>query len=416
VNPLRLVFVTRRFWPLIGGSQKVMGNLALEMARRGSRVTILTARWRPNWPARITFHELPVVRLPHPAEQGWRTFRYMRSLACWLRQNQDRYDLVYVSALKHEAYAALRALRGRVPVVLRAERAGRSGDCLWQLDAGCGRRIKERCIKAEAFVGPSRAVERELQAAGYPRERIHYLPDGVPIPASRSPATKAVARAALSGANAALDLPRWAPLALYTGSLRPDRGLKHLLAGWGPIVARWPHARLWLAGDGPDRAALQGQIEAMNLTHRVALVGVFDTIDELLAAADLFVLPSLEGGAGLSLFEAMAAGLPIVAGDTPGNRDVMTDGKEGLLVPAADQRALSAAIARLFEQPELTTRLGAAARERATADFSLANMADAHVVLFERLVNRPDDARSIDPQKSNVGKKKVAGTFCAKHP
>ena len=54
------------------------------------------------------------------------------------------------------------------------------------------------------------------------------------------------------------------------------------MAAWGPIVARWPHARLWLAGDGPDRAALQGQIAAMNLGHRVMLVGVFDTIDELL--------------------------------------------------------------------------------------------------------------------------------------
>jgi len=422
VNPLRLVFVTPRFWPLIGGSQKVMANLAVELAGRGHRVTILTARWRPNWPERITLHELPVVRLPPPAvpsvgrqgcptarwagmasahtphrRAGWRTFRYVRALARWLKQSQDGHDLVYVSTLKHEAYATLRAVGGRPPVVLRAERAGRHGDCLWQLEAGCGRRIKERCMKAAAFVGPSRAIQRELQAAGYPRQRIHYLPDGVPVPPPRSPAAKAAARAVLGAAHAALQMPHWAPLVLYTGRLHPRNGLKHLLAAWEPILARWPHARLWLAGDGPDRAALRGQIEAMNLTHRVVLVGVFDTVDELLSAADLFVLPSLEGGGGLSLLEAMAAGLPIVAGETAGNRAVLCDAREGLLVPAADGGAVSAAIARLFDQPDLAARLGAAARDRATAEFSLAKMADAHVTLFERLV---------DPDLSTTGQER----------
>jgi glycosyltransferase involved in cell wall biosynthesis len=386
LNPLRLVFVTRRFWPLIGGSQKVLANLAVELAGRGCRVQILTARWRPNWPAQITFHELPVVRLPPPGERGLRTLRYMRALAGWLKQHQDAYDLVYVSGLKHEAYATLRAVGRCVPVVLRAEKAGRCGDCLWQIEAGCGRRIKDRCMKAAAFVGSSRALHRELQAAGYPRPRIQLLHDGVPIPPPRSPKAKAAARAVLGEANAALEVPHWAPLALYAGPMHAGQGLKHLLVAWQQIVARWPQARLWLAGDGPDRAALQGQIEAMNLGHRIALIGVFDTVDELLAAADLFVLPSLDGDVCLVLLEAMAAGLPIVAGDTPGNRSVLSDGREGLLVPADDAGALSSAIVRVLEQRDLAAGLGAAARERAMAEFSLAAMADGHVALFQHVM------------------------------
>ena len=386
MRPLRLVFVTCRLWPLVGGSEKVMAQLAVGLTGRGHRATILTAQWQPQWPRRIRLHELPVVRLPHAPKGGWATFRYLRALGGWLRRNRAEFDLVYVSGLRHEAYAAVRAVGGDVPVVLRAERAGRGGDCLWQIDAACGRPIKARCMEAAALVAPSGAIRRELEAAGYPRARIHELPDGVPILSPRSAETRAAARAMLREAIAATEPLRGGPLALYVGPLRADRGLRQLVTAWESIVARWGDARLWLAGDGPDRKALGEQIDAMNLRHRVLLVGVFDTVDELFSAADLFVMPTLEGGGSLALREAMGAGLPIVAGDTPGNRAVLADGREALLAPAADPASLGAAIARLIERPDLAAQLGDAARRRAEAESSLAKMIDAHVTLFERLV------------------------------
>lgn len=389
MNSLRLVLVTQRFWPLVGSAERLMAHLAVELARRGCWVTVLTAAWNAGWPARITFRGVPVVRLPHAPRGGRETLRYMWSLGRWLRRGEDRCDLAYVSRLRHEAYAVVRALRGRVPVVLRAEKPGRTGDCLWQIEATCGRRIKRQCMKAAALVGPSEAIQRELQAAGYPRSRIHHVPDGVPIPPPRDPATRATARSVLAEANAAMETFDWMPLAVYTGRLSRGKGLPHLVAAWQPIAARWPNARLWLAGDGPYRAELMRQAEALNLGGRVLAVGVLDEVDELLAAADLFVMPSEEAGTSLSLLEAMAAGLPIVAADTPGNRAVMADGQQGLLVPAAGPRALSAAIARLLDHPDLAARLGTAARERVLAEFSLAKMVDRHLTLFQGLVH-PD--------------------------
>jgi glycosyltransferase involved in cell wall biosynthesis len=273
-----------------------------------------------------------------------------------------------------------------VPVVLRAEGAGRTGDCVWQLEAACGRRIKYRTMEADALVAPSRAIERELKAAGFPRPRIHYLPNGVAVPPAREPADRVAARVALGAVDPALNPADRAPLAIYAGRLHEAKGLADLVAAWEAIVARRPNARLCLAGEGPFRGALAEQIEVGGLEGRVVLAGAFDHVDELLAAADLFVLPSHQEGMSLALLEAMAAGLPIVATDIPGNRDLLSSGRHALLVPPRDPAALAAAIERLLDEPELGARLGAAARGRVAEEFSLAKCVDEHVALFERLV------------------------------
>jgi glycosyltransferase involved in cell wall biosynthesis len=384
VNPLRLLLVTQRFWPLAGGAQRLMANLAIDLAARGCNVTVLTARWHPAWSTAFRFHGVPVVRLPHAPEGRWGTFRYLVSLARWLRRNVGRFDVVCVSSLQREAYVALRAVGRRLPVVLRAERAGSRGDCRWQAEACCGRRIARCAQTAAAVIAPSRIVEEELAVAGYDRGRICCVPNGVPLPPLRTPEARTAARAALAEAHPALELTDFTPLAVHIGRLRAHHGLHTLVAAWEAIVARWPNARLWLASEGPEHNALLRQAEMLNLAGRAIVVGTFDATDGLLAAADLFVAPSPEPGTGVALLEAMAAGLPVVAADTVANRQSITDNRDGLLVPPDDVPALSAAIYRLLDEPQLAAALAASARQRAEADFPLSRMSDGHVALFER--------------------------------
>jgi glycosyltransferase involved in cell wall biosynthesis len=370
----------------MGRGARVSANLAAELASRNVEVTLLTARFSPDWPPQIAFRRASLVRIAKPPGTARDANRYTRALARWLRRNQGRYDLVCVSALKHEARAAVAALRTQVPVVLRAESAGRFGDCLWQLDADAGRRIKKECLKADALIAPTRQIERELIAAGYPRDRIRHLPHGVPIPPTPDAARKAAARAALVTANPGLRMTDEAPLAVYVGRLDETKGLGYLLAAWPRVAAARPDARLWLVGEGPYRRVLEERIIDLDLLGRVFVAGTFDSVDEALAAADLFVAPSREEGPSLALIEAMAAGLPIVTTDLPGNREVVSDAEHALLVPARDAHALSAAVGRLLAQHELAVRLGAAARQRAQSRFTLAETADAHLNLFETLL------------------------------
>ncbi len=388
MNPLRLVLITRRFWPLVGGAEKVTANLASQWQEDGASVTILTARWQPQWSKTICFRDVPVVRLENPASRFRGTLVYMRSVARWLRRNRGNIDLVCVSMLKHSAYAALGAVGGHVPVVLRAEGGGASGDCRWQQEARFGGWIARKCRRsAAAVIGPSPAICEELTAAGYSADRVHRIANGVAIPPTRNPMLQQAARASLAATHPALEMPAGTPLAVYTGRLHRGKGLRYLVSAWTAVVGRWPNARLWIIGEGPHRQALEDQIQAVGLEGRVVPLGTFDCVDDLLTAADLFVLPSLEEGMSVALLEAMAAGLPVVVTDIPGNRLLVDHDRHGLLVPVEDAEALSSAVMRIFGDPDRAARMGVAGRDRVAGEFSLATMAQRHRQLFESLVH-----------------------------
>lgn len=385
----RLVLVSRRFWPLVGGAETVVATLAANFQAWGAATTVLTARWQSDWPAEIEHHGVRVVRLPQGSRRFVGTWRYMRSLSRWLRKHRGEFDLVYVSMLKHDAYACLGAARrGGFPVALLVEGGGLSGDVHWQLEDRFGRLIRRRCDEAAAIVAASPAIRDELIAAGYRRERIHFIPNGVAIPPERTTAARREARAALAALDPALGLSPEQPLAIFTGRLHEAKGLRELVAAWQGVVRRCPGATLWLVGEGPLGPTLADDIERHSLRGQVVLTGAFDDVGELLLAADLFVLPSWEEGMSLALLEAMAAGLPSVVSDIPGNRLLVDDGRHGLMVPMKDTAAIEGGIVRLLNDPALAGSLGAAARARVEEHYSHRRMVDANLALFDQLLHQ----------------------------
>jgi glycosyltransferase involved in cell wall biosynthesis len=386
MSALRLALVTRRYWPLVGGAEMAMANLASELRRQGASPIIVTAQWDPSWPKEVVHREAPVVRLPQPRMRMFGTWRYMTALGEWLRDRADSLDLVYVSMLKHDAYAALTALRRHpIPIALRAEGAGELGDIHWQRADRFGGLIRHRCFSADAFIACSPLIEAEFREAGYPAERVHFIPNGVAIPPFRSPELMREARISL-GLDDPEKPPRNTRLAVFTGRLDRAKGLGDLAAAWPAVLAQLPHARLWLVGEGPDRDWLQGQIESHGLSSSVAMPGAYDDVEDVLMAADMFVFPSHSEGMSLALLEAMAAALPIVASDIPGNRTLVSHEEHALLTPAHDAAALAKSIVRLLTDARLAGQLAAAARLRVEENFSLRVSAQRHLELFERLV------------------------------
>jgi glycosyltransferase involved in cell wall biosynthesis len=175
---------------------------------------------------------------------------------------------------------------------------------------------------------------------------------------------------------------------LNTARLLDRKGQHELIAAMPEVVRAHPRAHLLIAGEGPERAALERAVADFGLDDRVTLLGTRQDVPDLLAAADLFVTPSHYEGHGGSLIEAMLAGLPIVATDTPPHRESIEPGVTGLAVPLRDPAALSAAIVRLLDHPERAREMGAAAREAARVRFDVAEIARLHEALYRRVTER----------------------------
>ncbi len=362
-----------------------MARLATKFAERGHEVSVVTAAWQEEWPRQVVYRGVPVFRIRQSPRRWQGTWQYMRGLGRWLRTHRGDYDAILVSMLKHSAYVAVQhGLRTGCPVILRAEGSGETGDCRFQETARFGKRIRRRCRQATAIIAPAQSVADELLMAGYDREKVVTIANGVPIPATIP--SRAAARQALAGIHSDLQVPDDQRLVVYTGRLDRAKGLRELLDAWPAILRQHGGARLWLVGEGPYRDELYQRIKDAELQHSVCMPGTFDDVSDLLAAADLFVLPSYAEGLSLSLLEAMAHGVPVVASDVPGNRQVIADASTGRLVPPRDAAALSRVMLELLDNPAGATALGQAGRRRVEQAFSLERMADLHLDVIRQAV------------------------------
>ncbi|HET8555180.1 MAG TPA: TIGR03088 family PEP-CTERM/XrtA system glycosyltransferase [Rhodanobacteraceae bacterium] len=161
------------------------------------------------------------------------------------------------------------------------------------------------------------------------------------------------------------------------------RAFRHLTTG-----TEGDKYRLVIVGDGPQRGALERQVSALGLARSVCLLGNRGDVADLLAECDVFVLSSIAEGMPVTLLEAMAAHLPVVATDVGGVGAVVEAGVTGTLAPPRDPRALADALHAYLTDAELRRRHGDAGYARVATRFSLASMISAYTALYDDVLGK----------------------------
>jgi glycosyltransferase involved in cell wall biosynthesis len=219
----------------------------------------------------------------------------------------------------------------------------------------------------DRVIAPSRSTAAYHRRVNLPfGPKIEVIPNFVDC-AAIQPSTPELRRAARRRLGLDEDALVIGSVADITANKRPS----DLVRAARPVLELRPDAVLLLVGAVLDaEEAIRVRREAGDLDHRVRLLGRRQDAHELLAALDIFGLASQSEEAPMSLLEAMAAGLPVVATDVGGVSELVSSGETGFLVAARNTQAFGERLARLAGDPELRSRLGQAGRERALAEFS----------------------------------------------
>jgi glycosyltransferase involved in cell wall biosynthesis len=333
------------------GAETQLVELALGLDRGRWDVEIVLLKSRNDFGEPLTRAGIPVQAL---GRRGPLDLGALRRLARHLRGRRP--DVLHASLFLANLHAVVATRRCAVPALVLSVRSCYETTLspLWRRVARLSHRAADRLI------ANSRAALEEEARAGFPRERLVHVPNGL-----RLTEVATVARAALG-------LPE-GPLVLTLGQLDPVKGHRHLLAAWPEVQRQHPRARLALIGEGP----LRGELEASAHGLGVSFLGFRSPATAHLAACDVFVQPSLSEGLPNSVLEAMAQSRAVVGSRVGGIPELVEHGQTGLLVPPADPGALAAALGELLGDPELRARLGAEGRRRVEQHYSVEAMVGA---------------------------------------
>ena len=237
----------------------------------------------------------------------------------------------------------------------------------------------------DAITAVSEPVRQRCLELGASPDKVRVIENGIEwidVPAS-------------GRLRARLGLDVRTPLVGAVGSLTSRKRHQHLLQAMAALVATMPETHLVIMGEGPLRPQLEADARQLGIAGRVHLPGLLAPAVDYVGDLTLFALPSSEEGMSNALLEAMMTGVPSVASDIPSNREVITGGRDGVLVDVENPDAFAAAMRDLLSDPARRAAMAAAARETIRRRFNARSMVSANEDLYLALARdrRGDRAR-----------------------
>jgi glycosyltransferase involved in cell wall biosynthesis len=287
---------------------------------------------------------------------------------------QERVDVIHAHMFGSNAWGTVIGRLARVPVIVAHEHT-------WSFEGRPLRRLVDREVigrGSSAFIAVSRDDQRKMiEIEGVNPKKILHVPNGIAAPPPPSGAD----------VRAELGIPAEARVIGTVSVLRPQKALDVFVRASARLLRERPDLYVLLAGDGPLRGELTALVESLGVQDRLLMLGYRSDASDVIAALEVAVSSSAYEGSPLAVMEYMESARPIVATRVGGVPDLIEDGVNGLLVDAADEAGLAAAIGRMLADPEAARRMGEAARERRRREFTVDLMVRRFEALYERLSN-----------------------------
>ncbi len=276
---------------------------------------------------------------------------------------EHRADIVHTHNTKPLLYAGPAARIAGIPGVIHTRHGQRHGATARQNTL-----FRMACRCADRIVCVSDNSARLCRAEGIDAAAIHTISNGIDT-----------ARFTLAG-------PVENGPAVFVGRLSPEKDVATLLRATALVLRKRPSFRLHIAGTGSCRAELSAMARTLGLDNCVTFLGEVRDIPPLLSRASLFVLPSLTEGLPLTVLEAMACGLPVVATSVGGTPEAVANGRSGLLVEPAQPEQLADALLRVYVDFELARQMGAAGAQLARDRFDVRTMVTKYETLYHQIL------------------------------
>lgn len=283
--------------------------------------------------------------------------------------HDGRFDVVHVNEAHALSAAWMARTHQRIPLLI-SRRVG--------FPLGRGYFSRARYRAATRIIANSKWVAEQAAASGAPKEKLTVIYEGVAIPPLPNTATRHA------------DRLRWGVddrdrLLGTAGVLLEDKGQEWVIRALSQLREEFPHAKLLLAGEGPDRARLQKLVVELKLQEAVIFAGFVKDVEAFYRAIDVFVFPALFEGLGTSLLAAMAHGISSVTYFGCALGEIVEDGKSGLQVEPRNADALAKALRNILGDADFAAQLGEAGRQRIETTFSADRMVDQTLRLYREV-------------------------------
>ena len=368
-HQLKLLLVINHLYPS-GGAEIQLVHLAKGLAQLGHRVTVCCV---DDWsidPEPLRASGVELVSLQASTRLG-RIVAIPR-----LIRLARRADVVQCTMWDASLWGRIAAVLARRPVIVADHATDRS----IQVAAGGAPRASwierhNQFLDPFTFATVACAASQRpvLLGEGVSAKKIVHIPNGIPLAELRSAADDGPTRGAV-------DFPPDAFVAMQIGVFRHEKNQLGALGALALAKEQVAECKLVFVGDGVTRPEIEARAVEIGAGAWTHFLGERDDVPALLALADVMLLPSLADAMPMTVLEAMALGVPVLATDVGDVAEMLGDA--GVCVAVGDEEAFAAALVRLHADPELRDKLGAAGRERAR-DFDAATMARRYAALFE---------------------------------